>query len=126
MEDAMAWVRTAGCASLVGVGTAAGSVPWWVAVLALTVGCGPQVRATAETISNIAWRWKHPDCGCHSGFDHRPGPAYVPGTADPPSGHDAGGDGKSSPPPASPLPSAEPAPEGCDLPQCRARSRRRS
>lgn len=98
MEDAMAWVRTAGCTGVVGFGTAVGTVPWWVAVLALTVGCGPQVRATAETISNIAWRWKHPDCGCHARDDHRPGPTDGPSTADPPPGDGAGG--AASPPPA--------------------------
>jgi hypothetical protein len=65
MEDARAWVAT-GCASVVGLGAAAGTVPWWAAVIALTVGCGPQVRATAETVSNIVWQWKHPNCSCHT------------------------------------------------------------
>ncbi len=38
----------AGCTA-----AAAGTVPWWVVVVALTVGFGPQFRATAETISEL-------------------------------------------------------------------------
>jgi hypothetical protein len=79
MEDKRGWVPT-GCASVVGLGAAVGTVPWWAVVIALTVGCGPQVRATAETVSSIVWQWKHPDCGCHTQGEHRPGLTDRPGT----------------------------------------------
>ena len=102
MEDAKAWL-TSGCASVVGVGAAAGTVPWWVAVVALTVGCGPQVRATLETVSTIAWQWKHPNCGCHTNGGHRTDSTDGPGAvADPTSGRGGPGDVEAALPPGEP------------------------
>lgn len=71
MEDVKTWLT--GCVG-VGLGAAVSAHSWWVAVVALTVGCGPQIRATLETVNNIVWQWKHPNCDCHTGGAHRPRP----------------------------------------------------
>lgn len=65
MSDAMAWARGTGCTGVAVWGTV-GGIPWWIVVLALAVGLGPEIRATAQTVSDIAWKWRHPDCACHS------------------------------------------------------------
>lgn len=102
MEDARAWATT-GCASVVGLGAAVGTVPWWAAVIALTVGCGPEVRATAETVSHIVWQWKHPNCNCHTHGEHRPHLTGRPGTAGPTSGAGEARTGRLLPPADPPI-----------------------
>ena len=68
-------LRAASATGVASVGSTVGAVPWWGAILVLVVGCGPEIRATAATVSDIRWRWKHPKCTCHEGPDD---PASLP------------------------------------------------
>ncbi|QBX57315.1 hypothetical protein EXE58_19050 [Nocardioides seonyuensis] len=59
-------------ASLLAPGIGAASValsgsdhPWWIAIVIVALTCMPQIRATALTISDITWKWKHSPCSWH-------------------------------------------------------------